>query len=294
MALFVRFWGTRGSIPTPGPRTQRYGGNTSCVEIRSEKARIICDGGTGLRELGQELEREANGSPLALHLFFSHPHWDHIQGFPFFLPAYDAANTLYVYGGGHEDHVHGLLSGQMEATYFPVSYGDLGARILPGDFDGKKAKVNDVSIRRFRQHHPGGSAGYVFDAGGARVVYATDNELDLVIQDPSLPEKDPEALRKFPSEVLEPFRGADLVIADGQYGDLEYPKKKGWGHARATTALDLGIQAGAKRLALFHHDPLQSDAEVEDKVRRCAARAKRLGSEIVVFGAREGITLKLP
>jgi len=132
MALFVKFWGTRGSIPTPGPRTQRYGGNTSCVEIRAENTVIICDGGTGLRELGVDLLRRSEGQPLTLHLFLSHVHWDHIQGFPFFQPAYMPKHTLFIYG--QDDKIHQLLSGQMQSAYFPVNFTELKAHIVAKTF----------------------------------------------------------------------------------------------------------------------------------------------------------------
>ena len=128
MAAFVRFWGTRGSIPTPGHKTRKYGGNTSCVEVRFDDALFICDGGTGLRELGVDLLARSNESVEA-HMFFSHTHWDHIQGFPFFMPAYAKENSLYVYDVTKDDNrVHRLLLGQMRSDYFPVSFSDLGSR----------------------------------------------------------------------------------------------------------------------------------------------------------------------
>lgn len=289
MPVYVTFWGTRGSIPTPGHMTQRFGGNTSCVELRTADTTVICDAGTGLRALGQALIREGRKGPF--YMFFSHPHWDHIQGFPFFVPAYDPQNEITVFGGEDEEHVHALLSGQMQPRYFPVQFEKLGARILEGDFVDDQVQVGSVKVRRFKQHHPGGSFGYVFDCEGARVIYSTDNELDQLLVDPKA---DLERLRVLPEEVVNRYRGADLLIADAQYADADYVQKKGWGHPRATTVVDLAIQAGVKQLALFHHDPLQTDPLVEEKVRVCQERARRLGGgELKVFAAREEVTLKL-
>jgi len=291
MGLFVKFWGTRGSIPTPGPRTQRYGGNTSCVEIRAGETLIVCDGGTGLRELGIDLERRFEGRPMTIHLFFSHPHWDHIQGFPFFDPAYEPRHQLVIHGV--DQSLYQLLSGQMQSAYFPVNFAELKAQIRFELLENGHGRVDDVDVHAFAQRHPGGSIGLSFTYQGKKVVYATDNEIDPLVMDPAQPKARPAELRALPEKLLAPARGADLLIADGQYQDAEYERKVGWGHSRATTAVDLAIQCGAKQLALFHHDPMQSDPEVEGKIAACAARAKQLGSNLAVFGAREGVEIKV-
>ena len=293
MGLFVKFWGTRGSIPTPGPRTERYGGNTPCVEIRAGEETIICDGGTGLRELGSELQRRFGREPMRLHLFFSHPHWDHIQGFPFFVPAYIPTNTLHVYGATKENRtIHDLLSGQMQSVYFPVNFGELGSRVITKDLESA-TEVGQVKVTGFKQTHPGDSLGFCFEFKGAKVVYSTDHEHDLLLPDPSLPQKHPGAPRPVSKSLLDFARDADLIIADGQYTDGEYLKKVGWGHPRATTVVDFAIQANARQLAIFHHDPMHSDAEVDTMIALCNARVRAQGSKLVVFGAREGVELKL-
>lgn len=151
--LFVRFWGVRGSIPTPGPRTRRYGGNTSCVEVRAGKTLLVFDAGTGLRELGVHLGRKVD-SPITVHLFLSHPHWDHIQGFPFFGPAYESSTTIYVYGPRGDDKHYQLLSGQMSNAYFPVRFSELGARILARSFKGTSVDAGDATVHLFEQKHP--------------------------------------------------------------------------------------------------------------------------------------------
>jgi phosphoribosyl 1,2-cyclic phosphodiesterase len=292
MPVFVKFWGTRGSIPTPGPRTQRYGGNTSCVEIRTGEALAICDGGTGLRELGTDLAQRPN-VPKTMHLFFSHPHWDHIQGFPFFGPAYAKSNTLHVYGTAKKgEHIHSLLSGQMRSSYFPVDFKDLGANIVASACGEEPIEIGDLSVLAFNQTHPGGSIGYRFEHADAHIAYATDHELDVTLLDAEMPERDPNALRKFPAPLIEAIQGVDLLIADAQYTDQEYPSKRGWGHPRATTVVDLAVQAGVRQLALYHHDPMHSDEEVEAILADCAERAKEHGSDLEVFAAREGVELK--
>ncbi|HLV19705.1 MAG TPA: MBL fold metallo-hydrolase [Polyangiaceae bacterium] len=293
MATFVRFWGTRGSIPTPGNKTRKYGGNTSCIELRIDETLFVCDGGTGLRELGLSLA-ERGHDPIEAHMFFSHTHWDHIQGFPFFVPAYSPSTQLHVYDvSADDDRVHRLLLGQMQSDYFPVSFSDLGSRILSRNFEHQKTVIDGVTVSFFEQQHPGRSFAYAFEKGGTKVVYATDNELDLTLLNPAEVARDPECLRRAPEDFIRFVAGADLLIADGQYTDEEYAQKIGWGHARARTVVDLAITAGVKQCAIFHHDPMHSDDVVEDKIDDCRARARRFGSNLSVFGAREGLELKL-
>jgi len=290
--LFVRFWGVRGSIPTPGPRTRRYGGNTSCVEVRQGDTLMVFDAGTGMRELGVQLLK-ARLKELTVHLFLSHPHWDHIQGFPFFGPAYVNTTTMYVYGPKGDEKNYQLLSGQMANAYFPVKFSDLGANIVARSFNGAVVKAGEVKVKCFGQKHPGGSVGFRVESGERSVVFATDSELDQMLLDPQIVKRDPEALRELPDELVDAVRGADLLIADAQYTDAEYATKVGWGHPRATTVVDLAVQAGVRQLALTHHDPMHSDRDVDLMVLECQERAESLGVELEVFGAREGITLKV-
>lgn len=293
MSFFVRFWGIRGSIPTPGHVTKKYGGNTSCVEIRSDDSLFICDGGTGLRELGADLMTRGT-KPITGHFFYSHTHWDHIQGFPFFTPAYAPSNTFHVYGTAAGDRrTYELLSGQMRSDYFPVDFGELRSNIVASHLGGGHAEIDGVAVSFYEQHHPGRSWAYSFVRGGAKIVYATDNEIDLtfarpeaVLSEPDAPRPIPEAFRKF-------CHGADLLIVDGQYFDNEYEKKVGWGHPRATTVIDLALQCEAKQVAIFHHDPMHGDADVDRKIAICKERAARANSQLSVFGAREGLELRI-
>ncbi len=290
--LFVRFWGVRGSIPTPGPRTRRYGGNTSCVEVRLGDTLLVFDAGTGLRELGVQLQR-TRPKDLTVHLFLSHPHWDHIQGFPFFGPAYVDSTTLYVYGPRGDDKNYQLLSGQMANAYFPVRFSDLGANIVARSFAGTQVKAGELNVKCFGQKHPGGSMGFRVEHGDKSVVFATDSELDQQLLDPTVIARDPDAMRALPEDLVQAVKGADLLIADAQYTDLEYGTKVGWGHPRATTVVDLAVQAGVRQLALTHHDPMHSDRDIDLIVLECQERAAAHGAELEVFGAREGVTLKV-
>ena len=292
MSFFVKFWGTRGSIPTPGNKTRRYGGNTSCVEVRVDDTIFVCDGGTGLRELGVDLQ--ARTDRITAHLFFSHTHWDHIQGFPFFTPAYVPSSELHVYDvKKNDDRVQRLLLGQMQSEYFPVSFGDLGAKIDFTNLDTGEKAIDGTTVSHIEQTHPGRSFAYAFSKAGTKVAYATDSELDLVLVNPEAAAKDPFTLRKLPESLVRFAAGADLLIADGQYTEEEYPKKKGWGHARATTAVDFAVQAGVKQLAIFHHDPMHPDEFLDEVVDVCRKRAALHGSRLLVLGAREGVELKL-
>jgi phosphoribosyl 1,2-cyclic phosphodiesterase len=293
LSYFVKFWGTRGSIPTPGHATRKYGGNTSCVEIRVGDRLLICDAGTGLRELGLDLQ--ARGiTPIRGHFFFSHTHWDHIQGFPFFSPIYDPANTFTIYGEpGEDNRVHRLLSGQMRAEYFPVDFHQLASTLLKGTLNEDVNDIDGVRVKTWAQPHPGGSVAYSFEAEGAKVVYATDSELDERLLNAEDVERNPAVMRQLPQDLLDFVADADLLIADAQYTDEEYPSHVGWGHARASTTVDLALQGRVRQLALFHHDPMQSDRDMDAKVNTCRDRAAANGSDLVIFGAREGLELKI-
>jgi phosphoribosyl 1,2-cyclic phosphodiesterase len=293
MSVVVKFWGTRGSIPTPGGLTKRYGGNTSCVEIRAGNALIICDGGTGLRELGIDLMQRHKSQPIVGHMFFSHAHWDHIQGFPFFNPVYVQRNTFYVYGAtGGDRSMYNLLSGQMSSEYFPVRFAELGARVLPGELRDA-IEVDGVRIETFPQWHPGGSVAFAFYSEGKKIVFATDNELDQVLVNAAEVEKDPAIPRQLPSDLILFAKDADLLISDGQYLDSEYVLKRGWGHPRVGTTVDFAVQAGAKQLAITHHDPMQTDDDVDAKIAIARQRAALYPNPPAILGAFDSLEIVL-
>ena len=186
-----------------------------------------------------------------------------------------------------------LLLGQMQSEYFPVSFENLGAKIEFNDLATGEKTIDGTLVGHLEQTHPGTSFGYSFSKSGSRIVYATDSELDLQIENADEAARNPEALRRLPGEIVRFVAEADLLVADGQYTDAEYPQKVGWGHARASTAVDLAIQAHVKQLAIFHHDPMHTDEFIDETIEACRARVARAGSHLVVFGAREGLELKI-
>jgi phosphoribosyl 1,2-cyclic phosphodiesterase len=292
MAAYVKFWGTRGSIPTPASWTRVYGGNTPCVEVRFDESVFICDAGSGIRELGKDLLAR-QPQPKKLHLFISHTHWDHIQGFPFFAPVYAPAMQIHVYGRhGNGVSPYQLLSGQMTSDYFPVSFKELGASIVDDQLDNGQKNIDDVLVRSFPVNHPGGCEGYSFEKDGRKIVYVTDIELEI---DPLDVFPDPDnsgPLRHCPETLVEVVQGADLLVFDAQYDDKEYATKKKWGHSSCYSATDLAIQAKVKTLALFHHDPESTDRSIDEKVQLCRQRAAARGATLTIMAAREGVELK--
>jgi phosphoribosyl 1,2-cyclic phosphodiesterase len=285
MGLSVTFWGVRGSIPTPGDATRRYGGNTSCVEIWADDTLIVCDAGSGIRPLGEDLKQRGAG-PWEIHLFLTHAHWDHIQGFPFFAPAYHAETKIHVYGNEQDqDRNYQLLSGQMQGDYFPVPFLSLKASVCPAYLNGGKGRVGGVDVEVFPLNHPGECYGMIFQYKGRKVVYATDHQLpwDGSEQTPRV------VARAF----LDAARGADLLIADAQFSDAEYLAHPDWGHSSALTVTDWAVQSGVSQLALFHHDPSHSDEAMDELVDLCRDRVDSQASDLVVMAAEEGRTVRL-
>jgi phosphoribosyl 1,2-cyclic phosphodiesterase len=292
MPAYVTFWGTRGAIPTPASWTRVYGGNTSCVEIRFDDTLLICDAGSGIRELGKDLARR-HPPPKTLHLIISHTHWDHIQGFPFFAPVYMPDTRIHVYGQrADDDRICRVLSGQMSEEFFPVSFKELGARIVADHLREGRRNIGGVEVSSFPLNHPGGCLGYCFAGNGRKIVYATDNELEIQTGElfPDLDNTRP--LRRMPEALVQAVQDADLLILDAQYDEQEYATKQKWGHSCCFSATDLAIQARAKNLALFHHDPECTDRAVDDKVEACRQRAARFRSALIIRAAREGVELK--
>lgn len=286
----VRFWGTRGSIATPGPGTLRYGGNTACVEVRSAAGTlVVLDCGTGARPLGQSLLAGAAGRPLRGHILISHTHWDHIQGLPFFAPLFVPGGEWDVYGPrGLAQSLRDTLAGQMRYTYFPVALEQLGAEIRYHDLVEGAFEAGDVRVRTEYLNHPALALGYRLEADGACLVYASDHE--------------PYARRLAGGEGPLDGRdgrhaaflsGADLVVHDAQYTPAEYPAKTGWGHSTGEYAAAASHAAGARRLALFHHDPLRDDAAVDRVVADLRAWLAERAWPLEVVAAAEGDTMTL-
>jgi CheY-like chemotaxis protein/phosphoribosyl 1,2-cyclic phosphodiesterase len=274
----VRFWGTRGSLAKPGPATLRYGGNTSCVEIRAaDGTLIVLDCGTGAHDLGRALLAE--GRPTRGHLLISHTHWDHIQGFPFFGPLFTAGHEWDVYAPqGLGQRLEATLGGQMEFQYFPVTLKQLGATVRYHDLAEGTFAVGGATVTARYLNHPGVAMGYRIESAGVAVVYATDHEPHSLHQPVHLEDQ----------RHIDFLAGADLVVHDAQYTLEEYPEKLTWGHSPAEWAVDFALTAGAKRLALFHHDPTRDDDAVDAVLATCRARAHESGGDLEVFAAAEG------
>jgi CheY-like chemotaxis protein/phosphoribosyl 1,2-cyclic phosphodiesterase len=295
----IRFWGTRGSLAKPGPTTLRYGGNTSCVEVRTaDGSLIVLDCGTGAHGLGQALL--ASGErPVRGHLLITHTHWDHIQGFPFFVPLFIPGNEWDIYApGGLGQRLEATLTGQMEYAYFPVTLDQLGATIRYHDLVEGAFEIGGVRASAHYLNHPALALGYRLEAGGVTVVYATDHEPHAsVLAGPttsalSAPGAAP--VHREDRRHVEFLAGADLVIHDSQYTAEEYPQKIGWGHTPVEWAVDYAVAAGVKRLALFHHDPLRDDDALDRVLEACRRRAAAAGSALEVLAAAEGQVLELP
>ena len=289
----IRFWGTRGSLAKPGPDTLRYGGNTSCVEVRTAAGTLIVfDCGTGAHGLGQALM--ATGAPLRGHLMITHTHWDHIQGFPFFAPLFGRGNEWDIYApGGLGQQLEQTLAGQMEYTYFPVTLAQLGATIRYHDLVEGSFAVEDVRVVTKYLNHPALALGYRLEVGAVSVVYASDHEphapwdsADAATSPVTLTHR--EDLRH-----VEFLAGADLVIHDAQYDLGEYREKTGWGHTPAECAVDYALAAHVRRLALHHHEPTRDDAGVDRLVEACRRRVAAAGGQLEVFGAAEGHVVEL-
>jgi phosphoribosyl 1,2-cyclic phosphodiesterase len=274
----IRFWGVRGSIAAAGSATAQVGGNTSCVEVRAGDRVIILDAGTGLRALGAHL---AGRGPVEADLLLSHFHWDHIQGFPFFGPAYAPSSKLTIHGGTEGGDVRAQLAAQMRAPHFPVGLEAMRAQLaFTGVAPGAAFEIGDALVRTAAARHPNGCLAYRIDHGGRSLVYATDTEHDAVSGriDPNL---------------VTLAAGADLLIYDAQYTPDEYSgaagggSKVGWGHSTAQEGARIARAAGVSRLVLFHHDPAHDDWQIA----RIEAETRAFFPRTVA--AREGLTIDL-
>jgi len=249
----IKFWGVRGSTPTPQAENLRYGGNTSCVEVRLGEGIFVFDCGTGFRALGHALRQEMANKPVTAHVFVSHFHWDHIQGIPFFGPLYDKPENRFLFHSTSRTRsLQRVMEEQMAAPYFPVNMSEMKAHRNFYDLQPGRLTLDDVTIQSLPLNHPQGCTGFRLESKDGVIVYATDNEPGNT---------------EFDKNVRQLAAGADVLIYDAQYLPDEYvAQKRGWGHSHWREAVNIAMESGAKELVLFHHDPDHNDACIDSVV----------------------------
>lgn len=272
MECTLRFWGVRGSVPTPGPATAAVGGNTSCVEVRAGDELIVLDAGTGLRRLGDHLMRQ--GGDVRASILFSHVHWDHVQGIPFFGPLFQPQTELILYGSPEGETLETALNKQMTGPSFPVPLRAVPSQLAYGAVaDGEAFSIGAARITPRALNHPNGVFAYRIDVGDRAIVYATDTE--------HYPDR-------VDADLVDLARGADVLIYDAMYTPEDYERRVGWGHSTWVEGARVARAAGVGSLVLFHHDPASDDARVAAIEREAAAALPG------TIAAREGLVLSLP
>ena len=275
-------WGARGSLPVSGVGYLKYGGDTTCMEIRGAGGElIIIDAGSGIRRLGIEIQREKIHN---FSLLFTHGHWDHILGFPFFRPNYFPQNSIDIYGPTQVNRsIQETLSHSMHQPNFPVEYSELTAELNYFSYSEEPFRIGNIDIKPISLSHPNGGVGFRFTENGKSFVFLTDNELGM--KHPG--GHDPETYIEF-------SKGADLLIHDAEYTPSEYQRMtKGWGHSSYTAALDLAMKAGVKRFGLFHHNTDRTDIQQDSIVQKCQIIAKHQEIKLTCFGVTQDMLMIL-
>jgi phosphoribosyl 1,2-cyclic phosphodiesterase len=288
-AYTVTFWGTRGSIPTPGAHTARYGGNTPCVAVEGPRGElVILDAGTGIRALGLELVERQNGAVNA-EILLSHAHWDHIQGLPHFKPFFAPGNWVRIWGSRQgTTSLEAILRQQMDPAVFPVPLDALSAKLTVQQVEeAQEFTVGAFDVRSFRLRHPGTTLGYRLtpSAGGPSMAYVTDNELG--------PGGNYRTSPTWRDDFVTFLTGVELLIHDAMYTPAELESHRGWGHSTFEEAVAVAADAGVDRLVLFHHEPEHGDSAIDELVAVARQQARRRGRPAEVLAAQEGMRLTL-
>ncbi|MFC1723998.1 MBL fold metallo-hydrolase [candidate division KSB1 bacterium] len=288
----IKFWGTRGSAPVPGKSTLKYGGNTSCIEVREKDTIIIIDAGTGIRELGRSLVKEFKDKKLELHILISHTHWDHIHGIPFFQPAYIPGNKINFYGvRGIDMDFEKIIKGQMDTNYFPVDFSIFRSHINFVELNDK-VNIGPFELTFFFLNHPGITVGFRLDTKNNSIAYVSDNEPYSGTMrdkwDPTVP-----WVQFFEEKFIKFIKGVDLLLMEGQYTEEEYERKVSWGHGTMEFTNSVAQQAEVKKLAFFHYDPEHTDKQLDARIAKIKKTIDEKNNNYELVGAVEGMEINL-
>ncbi len=297
----LKFWGVRGSIPTPGKDTVRYGGNTPCVEVRPDpETLLILDAGTGISKLGDELM--LSEIPVRAYLLLSHTHWDHIQGFPFFYPAMKEENEFTIIGSSHNGiPLRSILSDQMRAMYFPLQFDELKAKINFRTIEEDVFSIGSTKIEAIYVNHPGYTLGFRITNGNKSLVYISDNEpFNSELSDSVMNKVEKPVIDLFKkvngnpnSRIAEFARDADMLIHDSMFTPGEYKRREFWGHSDYRFALQMAVEARVKKLVLFHHGPHHTDDDIDAIVQNCKIELQNQPHRPECIPAAEGLELQV-